>query len=150
MKKIIKRGMLLTLAAITSFVIPSIAQDATKELQQFTKKFQAAYNGKDDKALKTFYLDDATRTAADGTVSNGSDAIVAQFKDYFTENKVTIDLKQTGVTTEADGNTTATGTYHVTGTSKSGEKIDRSGGYTNTVVKEKGHWKISKSVLTAS
>ena len=150
MKKTIRRCMLLTIAAMTSFAMPSIAQDAAKELQQFTKKFQAAYNSKDDKTLKTFYSDDATRTAPDGTVANGSDAIVAQFKDYFTENKVTIDLKQTSVTQQADGSTTATGTYHVAGTSKTGEKIDRSGGYTNTLVKEKGQWKITKSIVTGS
>jgi len=49
---------------------------------------------------------------------------------------------------QPDGTVLAAGTYHVTGTSKAGEKIDRNGGYTNTVVKEGGKWKISKSVLT--
>jgi len=149
MRKIIQRSLLLAMVSLTAFLAPLKAQDAAKELAGFTKKFQAAYNSKDDKALKTMYTDDATRTAADGTVSNGSEAIVAQFKDYFTENKVTLDLKQTNVEVQADGSATATGTFHVTGTSKTGEKIDRKGGYTNTVVKTNGHWKIAKTVLTA-
>jgi uncharacterized protein (TIGR02246 family) len=149
MKKIIQRGLLLAIASFTAFITPLKAQDATKELAVFTKKFQAAYNSKDDKALKTMYTDDATRTAADGTINNGSEAIVAQFRDYFTENKVTLDLKQTKVDMQTDGSATATGTFHVTGTSKTGEKIDRKGGYTNTVVKANGHWKIAKSVLTS-
>jgi len=149
MKKIIQRSLLLAIVSLTAFIAPLKAQDATKELAAFTKKFQAAYNSKDDKTLKTMYTDDATRTAADGTVNSGSEAIVAQFRDYFTENKVMLDLKQTNVAVQTDGSATATGIFHVTGTSKTGEKIDRKGGYTNTVVKANGHWKIAKSVLTA-
>jgi len=149
MKQTIKLSLLAAIASITAFITPLKAQDATKELAVFTKKFQAAYNSKDDKALKMMYTDDATRTAADGTISNGSEAIVAQFRDYFTENKVMLDLKQTKVETQTDGSAIATGTFQVTGTSKTGEKIDRKGGYTNTVVKANGHWKIAKSVLTA-
>ena len=51
--------------------------------------------------------------------------------------------------TEKDGATTVTGTFHITGTSAKGEKVDTQGGFTNNVVKEGGHWKISKSVLNA-
>jgi uncharacterized protein (TIGR02246 family) len=149
MKKSIKLSLLSAVISVTAFVTPLKAQDATKELAAFTKKFQAAYNNKDDKTLKTMYTDDATRIGTDGTTSTGCDSIAAQFKDYFTANKVTIVIKQDKVDTQADGSATATGTYHVTGTSNTGEKIDRSGTYTNTVVKVKGHWKISKSVLTA-
>ena len=147
MKKTIKHSLLLMLVSVSGFMLPLKAQDATKELVGFTKKFQEAYNRKDDKALKMMYVDDAVRTAADGTVSTGSEAIVAQFKEFFDANKVTLALKQDKVETAADGSTTATGSYHVTGTSKTGEKIDRKGTYTNSVVKVDGHWKISKSML---
>jgi len=149
MKKTIKCSLLLVLVSISGFILPLKAQDATKELASFTKKFQHAYNSKDDKALKMLYTDDAVRVTADGTTSTGCEAIVAQFRDYFNENKVTLALKQDKVETTGDGATTATGTYHITGTSKTGEKIDRSGRYTNTVVKVNGHWKIAKTVLTA-
>ena len=40
--------------------------------------------------------------------------------------------------TENGGNVIVTGTYHVTGTSKSGEKIERKGSNVNTVVKQGG------------
>jgi uncharacterized protein (TIGR02246 family) len=150
MKQTIQLSLLAAIALLTAFFTPLQAQDATKELAVFTKKFQAAYNSKDEKALKTMYTDDAVRTAPNGTSLTGSDVIAAQFKDYFTENKVSLDLKQTNVETQADGSATAAGTYHVTGTSKTGEKIDRNGAYTNTLLKLKGHWKIAKSVVTGN
>jgi uncharacterized protein (TIGR02246 family) len=150
MKKSFKFSLMLTLVSFIAFNTPLIAQDATKELEAFTKKFQSAYNAKDEKTLKTMYTDDAVRTASNGVSVTGSEAIVAQFKEFFTENEVKIELKQTSAEAQTDGSATATGTYQVTGTSKTGEKIDRSGTYVNTVVKQKKQWKIAKTVLTGN
>jgi uncharacterized protein (TIGR02246 family) len=149
MKKTIKLSLLLALISAIVFINPVKAQDATTDLAGFTKKFQAAYNKKDDKALKMMYTDDAARVGIDGTTVTGNEAISAEFAKSFADNTQTIVIKQDKVVTQADGSATATGTYHVTGTSNAGEKIDRSGNYTNTVVKVKGQWKIAKSVLTA-
>jgi uncharacterized protein (TIGR02246 family) len=146
MKKIIQ-FILLTVLAVTAFINPLKTQDAAKELTAFTKKFEQIYNKKDDKALKEMYTKDATRTNTDGTVVTGNEAIGALFAELF-KGKISLVLVQDKVVT-ADGITTATGNYHVTGTSAKGEKIDRKGIYTNTVVKENGDWKISKSVLSA-
>ncbi|MEO5999671.1 MAG: nuclear transport factor 2 family protein [Chitinophagaceae bacterium] len=148
MKTIMPCGLLLAIISFAAFVTPLYAQDATKDLLVFTKKFQDAYNKKDDKALKMMYTVDATRTSADGSVITGNEAISAEFATFF-ENPASIEIKQEKVATQADGSAIATGTYHVTGTSQSGEKFDLKGNYANTVVKSKGQWKISKSVLTA-
>ncbi len=147
MKKIIKFS-LLSVLAIAAFINPLKAQDAKTELTAFVKKFQEAYNKKDDKALKEMYTKDATRTTTDGKVQNGYEEIRAWFADYLKNNKVMLALKLEKVS-EKDGVTVITGIFHVTGTSAKGEKIDTKGGFTNTVVKEGGHWKISKSVLNA-
>ena len=147
MKKLFKLSLLFALSSITSFSNQLHAQDATKELAGFTKKFQDAYNKKDDKTLKTYYTTDATRTDASGSVITGNENIVAEFVNTWSANKVTIVIKQDKVETGADGSTVATGTYLVTGTSNAGEKLDITGTYTNTVVKENGKWKIAKSVL---
>ena len=146
MKKSIKFGLLVTLA-VAAFINPLKAQEATKELAAFTQRFQDAYNKKDEKALKEMYTKDAIRTMTDGKIVTGNESIGAQFAEYFKDD-VTIEIKQTKVVTETDGTTTTMGTYHVTGTSKTGEKTDRQGGYNNKVVKVKGQWKISKNVLT--
>lgn len=147
MKKMIKYS-LLTVLAISAFINPLSAQDANKELTAFVKGFETAYNNKDDKALTAVYTKDATRTTMEGKTVEGNKAIGASFADYFKNNSVTIVIKLDKVT-ENEGVTVISGTFHVTGTSLKGEKIDRMGGYTNTVIKEKGHWKISKSVLVA-
>ncbi len=147
MKKIIKASFLFLLAS--AFINPIKAQDAKTELTAFVKKFEEAYNKKNDKALKGMYTKDATRTMVDGKVQNGNEEIRVAFADYLKNNKVTIEIKLDAVTTDKDGNTTTTGSFHVTGTTEKGEKIDRIGIYTNTVVKEGENWKISKSVITA-
>ena len=148
MKKTIKFSLLLALISITAFINPLKAQDATKELLGFTKQFQAAYNKKDDKALKTMYTDDAVRVSTDGTTITGSENIIADLVKNYSVGKVMIAIKQDKVVT-ADGSTTTTGTYHVTGKTDAGEAVEIKGSYTNTVVKVKGHWKIAKSVLVA-
>jgi uncharacterized protein (TIGR02246 family) len=147
MKKIFKFSLLAVLA-VSALINPLKAQDAKKELTGFVKKFQEAYNKKDDKALKEMYTTDATRTMTDGKIQNGNEEIRTAFADFLKENTATIEIKLDKVV-EKDGTTTMTGIYHVTGTTAKGEKLDRSGAFTNTVVKEKGGWKISKSVLTA-
>ncbi|MEP6749959.1 MAG: nuclear transport factor 2 family protein [Bacteroidota bacterium] len=149
MKQIIQRSLLLALTSIAIFITPLKAQDATKELATFTKKFQDAYNKKDDKALKPMYTDDAIRVGVDGTSLSGNEAISAEFAKSFAGNKQAIVIKQDKVEPQTDGSAIATGTYHVTGSTNAGEKIERSGNYTNTVIKVKGQWKISKSVLTS-
>jgi len=146
MKKTIQFSLLLAFLSIAAFINPVKAQDATKELNAFTKRFEDAYNKKDIKALKELFTRDAVRTGTDGQTQNGNDAIVAIYEELLKGN-VTVAIKQEKVVTE-NGSTVATGTYQVTGTSASGEKIDAKGAYNNTVVKEGGQWKISKQNLT--
>lgn len=149
MKQTIKLCLLATVALLTAFVIPSNAQDVTKDMAAFAKKFQAAYNKHDDKALKMMYTADAVRIATDGTTLNGNEAISADFAKSFTDIKPTIEITPDKTESQSDGSAISTGTYHVTGRNAAGESIDLKGSYTNTVVKEKGQWKLAKSVLTA-
>lgn len=148
MKKTIAVSFLFTLISMAAFISPVRAQDAMKELEGFTKKFEAAYNKQDVKALKDMYTADASRVATDGTTITGNDNIVAEFSKNFADTKVTIQIKPETATKETDGTVTATGTYHVSGTTNAGEKIERDGKYTNSMTNDKGAWKISKSVLT--
>ena len=147
MKKTMRFGLLLVFISI-AFINSLKAQNATKELHAFTKKFETAYNNKNSKALKDMFTIAAVRTGTDGKIFNGSDSIAAMYEATF-QDKVVVRIKLDEVTGEKDGSTTTTGTYHVTGTSRSGEKIDRRGRYTNMLVKEGGEWKIAKQVLTA-
>ena len=147
MKKTIKFSLLLTFLSMAAFINPVKAQDATTELTAFTKRFEDAYNKKDVKALKEMFTKNAVRTGTDGKIYNGNDSIAAVLETML-KNNVTVAIKQQKVATE-NGSTVVTGTYQVTGSSTSGEKIDLKGAYTNTVVKEEGQWKIAKQLLTA-
>ena len=147
MKKTIQFSLLLAFLSVTAFINPLKAQNPTKELNAFTKRFENAYNKKDVKTLKEMFTQDAVRTGTDGQSQNGSDAIIAFYEELL-KGDVTVAIKQDKVVTE-NGSTIATGTYQVKGTSASGEKLDLKGAYNNTVVKEGGQWKISKQNLTA-
>ena len=134
--------------ALIAFTYPLLAQDAQKDMLALTEKYEQSYNKKKDKALKAMYTENATRINTDGTVYTGSETIRAAIAESFHEmpsQKVTI--RHDKSETAADGTVTATGSYVVKGRSKAGEAIDLKGTYTNTVIKEKGQWKISKSVL---
>lgn len=145
-----KLCLLLTIASGVAFINPLQAQNAEKDMIALAKKFQDTYNKKDYKALKTMYTEDAVRVNADGQSITGNAAISEEFAKIFTDNNdIAIAIKQDKVVTNTDGSLTSTGTYHVAGTSKAGEKLDLAGNYNNTVVKVSGHWKIAKSVLTA-
>jgi uncharacterized protein (TIGR02246 family) len=146
MTKTIKFSLLLVLVSVTAFINPLKAQDHTKELAMLAKKFQDAYNKQDVKSLKTMYTDDAVSTGTDGVTTTGNENIGEGIAKNFATGKVMITIKQEKVVT-TDGTTTASGTYHVTGKTNAGEAIEINGSFINTVVKVKGQWKISKSVL---
>ena len=146
MKKTIRFSLLLAFVSMAAFISPVTAQDATTELAAFTKRYQDAFNKKDINALKAMFTKDAVRTGTDGKANNGVDSI-ASVLEAAMKSDVTVSIQQEKVVTE-NGITIATGTYHLTGTSTSGEKIDRKGAYTNTLVKDGGRWKLTKQVLT--
>lgn len=149
MKQVIKLSLLL---AIFFAIMPgnSLRAQSTKaELLKLTKQFQDAYNAKNEEALKAMYSADAVRIDAQGVTTTGNDSISANFAQFFNSNSVKIVIHQLTVNTGADGKLTATGTYHLTGTAKDGKPIDIKGGYNNTVMKDGGLWKITRSVLTA-
>jgi ketosteroid isomerase-like protein len=146
MKKTIQ-FLLFVFVLISAFVNPLKAQDVKKELDVFTKKFEEAYNKKDDKALKAMFTMDAVRTEANGTVTTGDENIAAVMVTGWTGSKPVLMIKHDKAEKQADGSVITSGTYHVGGTTDAGEKLDINGSYTNTVVKEKGKWKIAKMVL---
>jgi len=131
--------------ALIAYASPLLAQLTQSEALTFTKKYETAYNKKDDKALKAMYTKDAIRTFNDSTVNTSSEAIRSALVMQFKANPLTITIKHDKVKIAKDGSITAIGTYHVWGKSETGEAFDIKGGYTNTIVKIKGKWKISKS-----
>ncbi len=140
-----KKAIHIIVAAIVfmaAFANPVKAQDNKKEMETLAKNYEDAYNKKDAKAIKEFYTKDAVRVNADGTTTNGSEAIAADATEFFANNSATIKIAVSSVT-ESDGTLTTTGTF-----GGSAGNNDFSGNYTNTCVKEDGQWKISKSVLT--
>lgn len=150
MKKTIKFSLLLAIAFCTALVNPLTAQNINNDMNALAKKYESAYNRKDVKALKGMYTKDAVRINPDGITTTGIDAISDSTAQDFKNNKVImVKIKGDKSVKESDGSVTSTGTYHVTGTTKKGKKIDFKGVYTNTVVKEGGKWKIGKMVLKA-
>lgn len=60
------KNTLLALFAVIALINPLKAQDIKKEMDAFIKKFEAAYNKKDDAALKMLYTEKAVWTDPDG------------------------------------------------------------------------------------
>ena len=147
MKKTIKFSLLLAMLPIVAFINPLKAQDVKKEVQAYVKKFEDTYNKKDDQGLKMLYTDDASRTDAAGQTITGNENIRAEFADSWSKNKITISIKLDKAEQQADGSVLANGTYHISGSSNAGAKIERDGTYINTMIKVDGKWKMSKSVL---
>jgi uncharacterized protein (TIGR02246 family) len=147
MKKTIQFSLLLVFLSITSLISPAKAQDATKDLTAFTKRFEEALNKKDIKAIKEMFTKDAVRTDPDGQTLTGNDAIVAAYEELL-QNKLTVTLRQEKVAFD-NGSNVSTGTYHATGSTPSGDTIDSRGSFNHTMIKEGGQWKISKQVLTS-
>lgn len=149
MKKLIQSSLFFAVFLCAAISTSLNAQDVDKEMEVFAKGFQDAYNKEDHATLKTFYTADATRVARDGTSITGAEAIGAFWAEQFKGADATLTLKPTSVVwKDASHAYIATGTYHVTGATVKGDKLDLSGTYTNTMIKENGAWKMAKSVLS--
>src|SRR4030095_9950098 len=148
MKSVSKFSWLMVLVFASAIINPVNSQDIKKELDEFAKKFETAYNKKDDKALKMMYTDNAVRTDPDGTVTSGNDNILMKLMESWPTAKLTLAIKQDKVEPQSDGTVITKGTYIVIGTTNAGEMINVGGTYTNTTVKDNGTWKISKNVLS--
>ena len=119
-------------------------------MNALAKKYESAYNRKDVKALKGMYTKDAVRVNPDGnTITGIGDIGDSTAQDFKNSKVIMVKITMDKNVKESDGSVTTSGTYHVTGKTKKGEKIDFKGAYTNTVVKEGGKWKIAKMVLTS-
>jgi len=149
MKRPITFALLLAIAFCITLINPLTAQNINNDINALAKRYENAYNHKDAKALKWMYTKNAVRVAVDGSTTTGNDAISDSLAVFFKHSKVMIEIKVDTTVQESDGSITATGSYHVSGTTDKGEKIDMNGLYNNTIVKEDDKWKIAKSVLTS-
>jgi len=148
MKKQIKFSLFFAALLCAAFIPALNAQDVDKEMAAFAQQFQDAYNKEDHATLKTFYTADAKRVAKDGSTITGAEAIGAFWEAQFKGADATLVLTLQGVVWKDNVHAyVASGTYHVTGVSAKGDKIDISGKYANTMLKVDGAWKISESVL---
>ncbi|MGA8263779.1 MAG: nuclear transport factor 2 family protein [Ignavibacteriaceae bacterium] len=144
-----KKTIRLSLFIIFSLMVfggTLIAQNHHKEMLKLTKKYEDAYNRKDDKAIKALYKMDATMIGPGGHISNGSEDIRAALKRDFSANDSTTKIV---ITIESE-KIAADNTIIVKGNKiKSGLPFEFEGPYTNFFVKEKGKWKIFKTSYTA-
>ena len=148
MKKFIQCSLVCAFFLCAGFTTTLSAQDVENEMEDFAKRFQDAYNKEDHATLKTFYTADATRVGSDGASITGAEAIGAFWAEQFKGADVTLVLKQTStVWRDVSHAYVTTGTYHVSGTSVKGDKIEASGTYSNEMLKQDGVWKMAKSVL---
>jgi ketosteroid isomerase-like protein len=148
MERTFKFSWLLVIVFASAFINPVQSQDVKKELADNAKKFEENYNKKDDKALKMMYTENAVRTEPDGSIITGNENIRIKLAEAWSINKLNLTIKQDKVETQADGTVIASGTYQVTGTTDAGDPFAVGGAYTNTMVKDNGSWKISKSMLS--
>ncbi len=148
MRSVSRLSWLIVLLFASATINPVKSQDIKKELDEFAKKFETAYNKKDDKALKMMFTDNAIRTEPDGTITSGNDNILMKLTESWSTAKLTLAIKQDKVEPQSDGTVITKGTYTVMGTTNAGEMINVGGAYTNTTLKDNGTWKISKNVLS--
>lgn len=151
MKKTIQLSLFIVFSLMVSGG-PLLAQKHHKEMLRLTKKFEDAYNRKDDKAIKAMYKVDATMISPGGHIVNGSEDIRAALKRDFSANDSTTKIVITVVSEKigADKTIIVKGRLHVKGNKiKSGLPFELEGPYTNVLVKEKGKWKIFKTSYTA-
>ena len=147
MKKIMQCSLVFATLLCAGFSTTLSAQDVDKEMADFAQQFQDAYNKEDHATLKTFYTADAVRIGSDGSSITGADAIGAFWAEQFKGSDATLVLKQTSaVWKDVCHCTVSTGTYHVSGTTVKGDKIEVSGTYSNEMLKVDGAWKMAKSV----
>jgi ketosteroid isomerase-like protein len=144
-----KNTTCLLIVFLFAVSVQSIAQDNSKELTAFTKKFETAYNAADTKALTTFFTKNAMRMNVDGTSITGADVIVAEYANSFANSDLHLTISMGKTTSQTASKALTTGTYQVKGTSKqTNEKIEVNGAYENELVKENGAWKINSMKLT--
>lgn len=128
------------------------AQSVNDELdmQDFTRRFMAAYNAQDHEAIRKMYTDDAVRIDQQGNQINGAENIAKYFAEQFIKNNTTLLLKHTGINwSDAEHAWVVKGNYEVYGrTIVYDIAIDITGSYANAMQKQDGGWKIAKSVLT--
>ena len=149
MKNLLVIIVLLSSVSINPLQAQTESDEA--EMKAFAEKYVAAYNQEDVEAIKKMYMADAVRVDTEGKEIKGADQIAAFFEDQFIKNKTTLKVNQNNISwSDAQHAFIASGTYEVKGATIVYDlKIDNKGTYENTMIKEKGEWKIAKSVLTA-
>jgi hypothetical protein len=143
----------LFLAAFFGCSILLQAQSASNEhdMQAFARNFMTAYNQQDASAIEAMYTKDAVRIDQEGKQIKGAANIAAYFADQFRLNNATVFIRQQKVNwSDNEKAWVASGTYEVHGTTNVyGQPIHATGSYANSMMKEDGEWKISRSVLSS-
>jgi ketosteroid isomerase-like protein len=145
------KNFLFIILLITSSVnLHSQAVNDELVIQELTRDFMSAYNNQDHKTLRGMYSEYATRIDQENNKMTGADEIINFFKQGFINNNNTLILKHSNLTwSDAEHGFIAHGTYEVTGKTHVYDiKINTKGAYANTLIKDKGKWKIANSVLS--
>ena len=146
------KNLLLLTAFICTTIFNNLqaqTESDEAEIKAFAQNFMTAYNKQDVEAIQKMYMDDAVRVDTEGNKVEGADKIAAYFKERFIKNNVTLKVSQTNLSwSDAEHAFVASGTYEVKGAQIVYDiKIHDTGKYSNTMIKEKGEWKIAKTVL---
>ena len=115
-----------------------------RDTRKLTQAFQDACNKEDAATLRTLFTSGATRTRQDGNTVSGVDNVVKQYQESFDDGSASVTIKPSNLIAQFDGSMIATGSYIVYGISAKGDRISRSGSYTNKLVKEGDQWKIAE------
>lgn len=107
-------GLVLSLCFVTASLS---AQDLTStntvdsQVKEMVKKFQDAYNQQDWARLKKLFHSQIERTAADGAVSSGADAVAETYAAQQKTGPWRLTLRDETIVRQEDGTVVVTGSY---------------------------------------
>lgn len=110
-------GFVLSLCFVTASLS---AQDLTStnqidvQVKEMVKKFQDAYNQQDWASLKKLFHSQIERTAPDGTVSSGADAVTESFAAQQKTGPWILTLRDETIVRQEDGTVVVTGSFKST------------------------------------
>ncbi|MFK7776349.1 MAG: ketosteroid isomerase family protein [Saprospiraceae bacterium] len=144
-----KKLLLFAALIIYSGIVHSQTVNDEFELKEFTHNFMASYNKHNVAELKEMYSEYAVRIDQGKNKITGADNIIAFFQQRFFQDNTTLYLKYSSLSwSDAEHAFIAHGTYEMVGkTNVYDIEINTKGTYANTMIKDKGKWKIGKSVL---
>lgn len=130
-----------TLTSLFAFLLTTISLSAqSMNADELHATYIEAFANEDMEAMMGLYVDNATIRNADGSMSEGMDAIKANYKAFFENGDMTIALEKIDETKLSDDYLFVSGKFML-----NGEGGTQNGIFVNTLVKDGDTWKMLKS-----